>query len=135
MLKKDGTFYCATYGENGIVQYLEGLLHEYGVNNDMNKSFTLQNGEGKLREYFGEVIRLDREDGLEITNLDDFIEYIYSTTRMANIADVDRDTLEQILRSRMVDGVIYIPKEYGMFVARKGINGIKPFEMLDIRGN
>ena len=50
-------------------------------------------------------------------------------------AEVDRDTLEQILRSRMVDGVIYIPKEYGMFVARKGINGIKPFEMLDIRGN
>jgi len=135
VLKNDGTFYCATYGENGIVQYLEGLLHEYGVNNDMNKSFTLQNGEGKLREYFGEVIRLDREDGLEITNLDDFIEYIYSTTRMANIADVDRDTLEQILRSRMVDGVIYIPKEYGMFVARKEINGIKPFEMLDIRGN
>jgi len=62
---------------------------------------------------------LDREDGLEITNIDDLIEYIYSTTRMANIADVDRDTLEQILLSKMVDGVIYIPKEYGMFVARK----------------
>ena len=118
VLKKDGTFYCATYGENGIVQYLEGLLHEYGSHNDMNKSFTLQNGAEKLSEHFGEVIRLDREDGLEITNIDDLIEYIYSTTRMANIADVDRDTLEEILRSRMVDGVIYIPKEYGMFVAR-----------------
>ena len=118
VLKKDGTFYCATYGENGIVQYLEGLLHEYGVNNDMNKSFTLQNGAGKLGEYFGDVERLDREDGLKITDLDDLIEYIYSTTKMADIADVDRDTLEKLLQSRMVDGVIYIPKEYGMFVAR-----------------
>jgi len=119
VLKNEGTFYCATYGENGIVQYLEELLHEYGVNNDMNKFFTLQNGTEKLGEYFGDVYRLDREDGLEITNIDDLIEYIYSTTRMANIADVDRDTLEQILLSKMVDGVIYIPKEYGMFVARK----------------
>jgi len=119
VLKNGGTFYCATYGENGIIQYLEGLLYEYGVNNDMNKSFTLQNGAEKLSEYFKNVERLDREDGLKITNLDDLIEYIYSTTRMANIADVDRDTLEEILRSKMVDGVIYIPKEYGMFVARK----------------
>lgn len=119
VLKEDGTFYCATYGENGIIQYLEELLHEYGANNDMNKSFTLQNGAGKLGEYFGDVKRLDREDGLAITNIDDLIEYIYSTTRMTNIADVDRDTLENILRSRMVDGVIYIPKEYGMFVAKK----------------
>ena len=119
VLKNDGTFYCATYGENGIVQYLEALLYEYGVNNDMNKSFTLQNGAEKLSEYFGKVERLDREDGLKITNLDDLIEYIYSTTRMANIADVDRAILEEILRSKMVDGMIYIPKEYGMFVARK----------------
>ena len=94
-------------------------MYEYGANNDMNNSFTLQNGAGKLSEYFGDVARLDREDGLAITNLDDLIEYIYSTMRMVNIADVDRDTLEKILRSKMVDGVIYIPKEYGMFVARK----------------
>ena len=119
VLKEEGTFYCATYGENGIIRYLEELLYEYGANNDMNKSFTLQNGAGKLSEYFGDVARLDREDGLAITNLDDLIEYIYSTMRMINIADVDRDTLEKILRSKMVDGVIYIPKEYGMFVARK----------------
>jgi len=119
VLKKEGTFYCATYGENGIIQYLEELLYEYGANNDMNKSFTLQNGAGKLGEYFGDVERLDREDGLAITNLDDLIEYIYSSTRMTNAAEVDRNTLEQILRNRMIDGVIYIPKEYGMFVAKK----------------
>ena len=119
VLKKDGTFYCATYGEKGIVQYLEGLLHEYGLNTDMNKSFTLQNGAEKLGAYFGDVTRLDREDGLKITNLDDLIEYIYSTTKMADIDDVNRGTLEKLLQSRMVDGVIYIPKEYGMFVARK----------------
>lgn len=121
VLKEDGTFYCATYGENGIIQYLEALLYEHGASNDMNKSFTLQNGTAKLEEYFKSVQRLDREDGLAITNLDDLIEYIYSSTRMTNVADVadvDRSTLESILQSRMVDGVIYIPKEYGMFVAK-----------------
>lgn len=80
VLKEDGTFYCATYGENGIIQYLETLLYEYGASNDMNKSFTLQNGVEKLEEHFGTVKRLDREDGLAITNIDDLIEYIYSST-------------------------------------------------------
>lgn len=119
VLKEDGTFYCATYGENGIIQYLETLLYEYGASNDMNKSFTLQNGAEKLEEYFGTVKRLDREDGLAITNIDDLIEYIYSSTRMTNVADVERDTLESLLRSKMENGVIYIPKEYGMFVTKK----------------
>lgn len=119
VLKEDGTFYCATYGENGIIQYLEVLLSEYGANNDMNKSFTLQNGAGKLQEHFKNVKRLYREDGLAITDLNDLMEYIYSSTRMTNVADVDRDTLERLLQSWMVDGVIYIPKEYGMFVVRK----------------
>ncbi|MBQ8278432.1 MAG: class I SAM-dependent methyltransferase [Roseburia sp.] len=66
VLKEDGTFYCATYGENGIIQYIESLLKEYGVKDDMNKLFTLQNGTGILAEHFEKVQRLDREDGLQL---------------------------------------------------------------------
>lgn len=119
VLKDEGVFYCATYGENGIIQYLEGLLQEYGMKDDLNKSFTLQNGAEILSKYFKYVQRLGREDGLAITDIDDLIEYIYSITRMTNVVDIDRDTLKDILCSKMVDGVIYIPKEYGMFVSKK----------------
>ncbi len=31
VLKADGCFYCATYGEYGIMPYIAGLLGDYGV--------------------------------------------------------------------------------------------------------
>ena len=44
VLKRDGSFYCATYGEHGIIEYLSNLFAAYGVEDNMNKNFTLQNG-------------------------------------------------------------------------------------------
>ena len=44
VLKKGGRFYCATYGEHGIVECLSRLLSPYGVEDNINRSFTLQNG-------------------------------------------------------------------------------------------
>ena len=63
--------------------------------------------------------KLEREDGLAITNLEDMMDYIYSCTSMTNVADLDRKVLREILRNQMVDGVLHIPKEYGMFVCEK----------------
>ena len=119
VLKESGTFYCATYGENGIIHYMEGLLKEYGLKNTTNKAFTLQNGEEILTGHFRRVRKLEREDGLAITNLEDMMDYIYSCTSMTNVADLDRKVLREILRNQMVDGVLHIPKEYGMFVCEK----------------
>ena len=42
VLKPKGKFYCATYGEHGIIEYLSKLLGEYGVEDNVNKNFTLQ---------------------------------------------------------------------------------------------
>lgn len=116
VLKPAGSFYCATYGEHGIVEYIEGLLKDYLVEGKINKNFTLQNGAEKLSQQFAKVERLDREDGLAVTEVQDMVDYIYSLSSMSNISNVPREELQRILEANMVDGVLYVPKEYGMFV-------------------
>lgn len=44
VLKRGGCFYCATYGEHGIVEYISKILSVRGVEDNTNKNFTLQNG-------------------------------------------------------------------------------------------
>lgn len=41
VLNKNGYFYCATYGENGIIPFILGLLKEYKLEDNTNKNFTL----------------------------------------------------------------------------------------------
>lgn len=118
VLKNNGSFYCATYGEHGIVEYIASLLRDYNVEGKLNKNFTLQNGSDILSQYFRCVTRYDYEDGLEVTDVDDMIDYIYSLSSMSNISNVDRVALKKILENNMRNGVLYVPKEYGMFVCR-----------------
>ncbi len=118
VLKESGSFYCATYGECGIVEYISGLLKDYNVEGKLNKNFTLQNGKEILSQHFQYVTRYDYEDGLEVTDIEDMIGYIYSLSSMSNIGNVERCKLRQILENNMVDGVLYVPKEYGMFVCK-----------------
>lgn len=119
VLKDDGVFYCATYGENGIVPYIAALLREYGVTDTSNKNFTLQNGREILRGFFSGVNRIDYEDSLAVTDIGDLIDYIYSLDDMSSISNIERDTLESVLEKEAVNGVLHIPKEYGMFICRK----------------
>lgn len=55
VLKREGRFYCATYGEHGIIEYLSKILSEYGVEDNINKNFTLQNGYEILSKTFSKV--------------------------------------------------------------------------------
>ncbi len=55
VLKSGGIFYCATYGEHGIIEYLSKILSEYGVEDNINKNFTLQNGHEILSTIFSAV--------------------------------------------------------------------------------
>ena len=68
VLSDDGYFYCATYGENGIVPFIAGLLKEYGVKDITNKNFTLQNEYEILKNHFSDVKRLDYENSLAVTD-------------------------------------------------------------------
>lgn len=118
VLLPNGIFYCATYGENGIMPYIASILKDYGVSDKTNKKFTLQNGYNILNKYF-ENIEIDfYKDSLEVTDLEDIIDYIYSLSSIIDFPCIDRKDLIEILTENMVDGVLHIPKDYGMFIAR-----------------
>ena len=118
VLKKGGVFYCATYGENGIVPYLATILSSCGMKENSNKSFTLQNGKSYLDKVFNDVIRLDYEDSLDVTNVDDIIDYLYSLSSITNLNLKSKDIIKEELIKNMKDGILYIPKEYGMFISK-----------------
>lgn len=120
VLKSKGTFYCATYGERGIImQHVADLLKDVSMRAGLNKRFTLQNGRELLENYFSQVFRLDYEDALEITDVEDLLDYVCSSPSMANLEYFDRAAAKKILEGNMVDGVLFIPKEQGMFICKK----------------
>lgn len=117
VLKDEGYFYCATYEENRIVDSIADMLN-LNIEED-KKIFTLQNGYEILKPYFKTVKRLDYNDSLDITDLDDLLDYLYSLDGISAITKIDRQLLKVSLQNKMTDGVLHIPKEYGMFVCKK----------------
>ena len=116
VLKTGGKFYCATYGEHGIMEYLSGLLGRFGVRDPMNRRFTLQNGEVMLKNCFSSVIRLDYPDALAVTEPEDLADYLYSLGSMMRLDPALRGEMVDALRREMKNGVLTVPKEYGMFI-------------------
>ena len=119
VLKENGTFYCATYGENGIMENVELMFDDFPISSVYNYNFTLQNGKEKLREFFKNVVKYLYEDALNVTDIEDMIDYIYSLPSFSDIQDYPRETLRSVLKKNMRDGVLHLPKDYGMFVAHK----------------
>ena len=116
VLKPDGKFYCATYGENSIMTWLNEVFSEQEIHVIMNTAFTLQNGKEMLGRYFDSVMRDDYPDAFEITDTEDLISYVLSMTAMANLTRLPRNVIHDVLENKKIDGIIYIPKEYGMFI-------------------
>jgi len=106
-------------GEHGQVEFFTKVLQPYGVEDKLNKRFTLQNVEAMLRKQFASVERLDYEDSLAVTDVEDLVTYIRTMTSMTHVKDVPFDVLTNTLKQQMVDGVLRIPKEYGMFQCKK----------------
>lgn len=117
VLKKDGSFYCATYGEHGIIEYLSKIFAAYGVEDHINKNFTLQNGYSILSRVFAKVEKLEYIDSLKVTNMDDMVEYIDSLSSMTSLNHVPPTRIKEILIENATDGILNVPKEYGMFIA------------------
>ena len=117
VLKEGGLFYCATFGENGMMESIADLFSAYHIQKKVNHSFTLQNGGEKLRSVFGNVQRLWYEDALEVTHVEDMVDYIRSLTGMSDLQKLPEETIRSVLAQHMSDGVLRIPKEYGMFIA------------------
>ena len=118
VLKPGGTFYTATYGEHGIVEYVAGLLSSLGVEDRTNKVFTLQNGAQWLGRFFKEIKRSDYEDSLAVSDVNDLTDYIFSLTGMVSLNGALKDDVREILRQNMQNGVLRVPKEYGLFTVK-----------------
>lgn len=121
VLSKNGSFYCAAHGENGINSFIADLLKDYGIVDAENKSFTLQNGYMALKKHFSDVKRFDYEDSLRVTDINDLIAYIYSLQDISSVTEIRKSDMKKALEDRMKDCVISIPKEYGMFVCKKQV--------------
>lgn len=118
VMKKGGAFYCATFGEHGIMEYLAELLSGYGVVDNTNKNFTLQNGASILGGFFENVEKREYKDSLAVTNLDDMADYIYSLNGMSSLSNVPVEKVKETLLKHMQNGVLNVPKEYGMFISQ-----------------
>lgn len=119
VLKNGGIFYCATFGENGVVDYLASLFKDEVVQDLENKTFTLQNGKTYLNRYFDTVEKLIYDDELQVTSIDDLVQYIQSLKGISEIGSLEEGIIRKRLEREFNSGVLVIPKEYGMFIARK----------------
>lgn len=119
VMKPGGKFYCTTYGEHGIMEYVNDTLADLHVSGSIGKTFTLQNGREILGRHFDYVKRLDREDGLAITCVEDFADYVMSMSSLTGLDGITYEILLQAFCEKVLDGILYIPKEYGMFICKK----------------
>ena len=101
-----------------MMEYIGSLFTGYGIRTSINTNFTLQNGKEALISFFTDVERDLYEDSLAVTEVEDLVDYIFSLSGMTVLRSLPRDTVRSVLASHMKDGVLTVPKEYGMFVCR-----------------
>ncbi len=116
VLKKGGYFYAATTGGNGIMETIVKILELDLV---YINAFSLENGKEQLEPYFSKVETERYIDSLEVTNIDDLMDYIYSGITFKKACKLSQDEVRNKLISCMKDGVLRLPKDPGMFIAIK----------------
>ena len=116
VLKAGGNFYAGTAGEHGAMETIVSWLGYDGI---YVNTFSLDNGRQQLEEYFSKVDTMRYVDSLEITNLDDLMEYIYSGITFRNVVTLSEAEVRKILENHMENGVLKLPKEPGTFVSVK----------------
>ena len=117
-LRRDGRFFCSTYGENGLGRFIDDVMADLGSHMVQKDSFTLQNGEAQLKPFFSEVTRMDYTDELRVTDARDLADYIRSMQGVSLSKSAGDEELLNRLNARRQYGVIRVPKEYGCFIAR-----------------
>ena len=118
VLKDDGVFCCATLGENNFIEELAEWFKLSGESFKPNHNFTMQNGGEKLKTAFAEAEARIYKDSLHITDIDDLVDYLTSMTSLKVLSEFPVEKLKAIITEHAVNGVVDLPKEYGMFIAR-----------------
>ena len=113
VLKPNGRFICSTTGDHGMHQWFQQVL---GEGESPSLPFSLQNGGAALEKHFAIADRRIRDDGLEVTDVEDLAAYVRSTLSFGFVREWPPEELTARLFAQMKDGVIRIPKEYGLFI-------------------
>ena len=70
-----------------------------------------------MKKTFSNVEKKEYIDSLEVTNVDDMVEYIYSLSSMTSLSSVPKQAIKEILIQNTSDGILNVPKEYGLFIS------------------
>lgn len=116
VLKPGGRFFAATFGEHGVP---EAVLEMLALPCTAIHRFTLQNGRSQLAKHFCDIDMHTRPDALDVTHLPDLIAYLRSMAGMTVLADIPDERLYSVFQARKKNGVLSLPKEYGLFICRK----------------
>ena len=116
VLKTDGRLYAATFGNQGAMETIHDWL---GLPMCSDYPFVLQNGQELLMSYFSEVQKEEFEDSFWVTNLDDLVIYVASFRGIYSLEDWTDQELRDVFATHQVAGGIRLPKDYGLFIARK----------------
>ncbi len=121
VLKPGGKLYAATNGRDHMRE-LDELTREFGITPaSATLSFTLENGEQLLAEYFSSVRRFDFADALVVTEVEPLVAYILSMFSAKGLGGTETEQrLRRVIAERIAnDGAIRITKSPGLFVAEK----------------
>ncbi len=123
VLKEGGHFYAATDGNGGMRPFLHKAIKQFEPKSEAfteQLPFNLQNGSEILNKYFTSVERFDFENTLAVTNTDDLMNWLKSTTSISGFSEENISNLYKYFEDiRLKDGAIYIKRETGMFVSVK----------------
>ncbi|MCR5031253.1 MAG: hypothetical protein K6A92_00175 [Lachnospiraceae bacterium] len=78
----------------------------------------MQNGGQKLQTAFSDIEARFYPDSLHITDVDDLVNYLGSLASLKVLTDTPYERLKEIILEHRENGVVDLPKEYGMFLAR-----------------
>ncbi len=125
VLKKDGIFYCSTYGREHMKE-IRQLVMEFDSRIALSEVnlydvFGLENGEEILGKHFKSVRKEIYDDHLEVTDAGALMEYILSCHGnqqefLSDRYEEFRDYLEKKMGKK---GYIPITKQAGVFICRK----------------
>jgi SAM-dependent methyltransferase len=131
VLRPGGRLYAATNGRRHMTELyaLEDQLSRHLSQNTSlppremwSLSFSLENGEAMLREYFTSVELRRYEDGLHVTEAQPLVDYVLSMLNHFT-SQVDQPAVEEFKREIEAElqrsGAIHITKDTGLFIAVK----------------
>lgn len=123
VLKADGCFVCATYGEDHMRE-VEQLVREFEPKIQLSgvrlyENFGIQNGKASLKKFFHDVTWLDYPDHLKVTDADALMDYIMSCHGNQREYLVPAyEEFKMFLEKKLArKGYIKITKQAGLFIA------------------